>query len=92
MQDAEFSAVLRMLDSFFPSPCPNSSEDMLPFNRSKIFTLSLKLSTLTLTLLLGQHLLFGRHIFAKLRAGKHSDHTQFKHTDNNAGLTESFSP
>jgi hypothetical protein len=31
---------------------------MLPFNKAKIFTVSLKLSTLTLTLFFGHHLLF----------------------------------
>jgi hypothetical protein len=41
-QDAEFSAVLRMLDSFFPSCHPNFTEDMLPFNKSQMFTTSIK--------------------------------------------------
>jgi hypothetical protein len=38
----EFSSVLKMPDSSFPRCCPTSTKDMLPFNKSKIFTLSLK--------------------------------------------------
>jgi hypothetical protein len=43
----EFSAVLWMLDSLFPQPCPVSSKNMPPSNKSEIFTLPLKLSMLS---------------------------------------------
>jgi hypothetical protein len=43
-QDAEFSAVLNMLHLVFPSCRPASTKDTPPFNDSKIFTPSGKLS------------------------------------------------
>jgi hypothetical protein len=84
----EFSAVWQMLDLFFPQCHPTSAEDMLPFNKSKIFTWSLKFSTLTFTLLLGHSLLFGRHNYTKLRTGKQQIIQQFKCK---VGLTKNFS-
>jgi hypothetical protein len=59
------SSLLKVLDSFLH--CPTFPKDMSFFNKSKFFTLSLKLSTLTFSLLLRHHLLLGRHIFTKLR-------------------------
>jgi hypothetical protein len=53
-----------------------SSKEILPFNKSHIFTLSLKLITFTFTLLSRHLLLFRRHNLTKLRAEKLSaDHT-----------------
>jgi hypothetical protein len=46
-------SVLPVLGSFFPSSCPTSAKDMSLFSKSQILMLSLKLSTLTFTLLLG---------------------------------------
>jgi hypothetical protein len=46
----KFSAVLWMLDSFFPQCYPTSTKDMLPFSSSNIFTLSLYSSPLIVTL------------------------------------------
>jgi hypothetical protein len=68
---------------------------MLLLNKSKIYTFSLKysicpfwLERITITLLFGHHLLWGKHILTKWRTGKPSaDHT----TDDNTELTESFS-
>jgi hypothetical protein len=59
-----------MLDLFFLQSLPTSAKDRLPFKQPEIFTLSLKFSTFTLTLLWRLHLLFERQIFTKLRAGK----------------------
>jgi hypothetical protein len=42
-----------MLDSFFPLHCPTATNNLLPFNKSQIFTLSLQLSTVAFTLLSG---------------------------------------
>jgi hypothetical protein len=48
---------------------------MMPFNKSKVFTLSLKASTLTFTLIWEALFCFVK-IFAKLMAREHStDHT-----------------
>jgi hypothetical protein len=62
-QDAEFSTVLQLVGSFFPQYCPIFAKDMLPFNKSQTFILSLLLSTLTFCL--EHHLLLGRQIFTK---------------------------
>jgi hypothetical protein len=62
-----FSATLLMLDSLFLKCHPTSPKD-----KSQMFTLSLELSTLVFILLFGHHLLWGRQIFTKDRARKHS--------------------
>jgi DNA replication protein DnaD len=70
----------------------NSAKDMLPFNKSHIFTLSL--NTITFALHFGHHLLLGRQIFTKLKAEKHladRSHSDLSTTDDNTGLTKRFS-
>jgi hypothetical protein len=76
-------------DSFLLNCHPTSAEDMPPFCKPKIFTLSRQLSTCSFTLLFfGHHLLYGRQISPNSRAGKHKD---FNTSDNNVGPAESFS-
>jgi hypothetical protein len=60
---------------------------MLPSNKSKTFTVSLKLSALTFTLLLGYHVLWGRH-FHKMRGTEafSSSHKNLNTTKDNTGL------
>jgi hypothetical protein len=57
-----FSTVLWMLDSFFSWHHPTSPKDMHHLDKSKVFTLSLKIRIPTFTLPFGHHLLFGRHV------------------------------
>jgi hypothetical protein len=67
----------------FSQTLPNSSKDMPPFNRSKIFTWSLKLSTLSFTFLWEAY-------FHKTKGRKHStDHTMIYTQLITAGLTDS---
>jgi hypothetical protein len=72
---------------------PASTKDTLSFKKSQMFTLSLKLSTLTFTYLWGYHLLFGREIFHKIKGRKalSRSHQDLSTTDNNTEWTESFS-
>jgi hypothetical protein len=63
----EFQAGPGMLDSFFLQSCPTSAKDMWPFNKSKIFTLLLQLSTFTFILLFVCHLFFGGADFHKIK-------------------------
>jgi hypothetical protein len=55
----------QMLDSFFPECRPTSAKDMLPFNKSEIFTSSSKLRTLAFTLLFEPCFLYGSQNFTK---------------------------
>jgi hypothetical protein len=66
---------------------------MPPFNQSKIFTLSFKLSTLTFNLALGTAFAFGEADLHKIKVRETLDisHNDLNTTDDNAGLTESFS-
>jgi hypothetical protein len=75
-----------MLESFLPHHSI-SAEDTLPLNKSKIFTVSLKLKcTLTFTFLFGHHLPFGRQLFTKFVAGKtQQSHNNLNTTDDNLG-------
>jgi hypothetical protein len=59
-----------VLDSFFPHHHPPSIEDMPPFNKSKLFTLTLKLSALTFALLLGHHFFFEQAYFHKIKGSE----------------------
>jgi hypothetical protein len=79
-----------VLDSFSPSHQSTSAKDGLPFNKSKISTVALQLSTVTFALSWGHHLLFGKEIFTKSRAGKHSSrsHGNSNTPGNNVGLME----
>jgi hypothetical protein len=62
------------------------------FNKSKIFTLPFILSTSTFTLLLGHHLLCGKHLFHKIKDNKTQQITNDLNTsDDNVDLTKSFS-
>jgi hypothetical protein len=61
----EFSTVLHMLDSVFPRCCSTSVNEMPPFNKSKIFTLSFKLNYFYL--ILRAPFALERYIFTKLR-------------------------
>jgi hypothetical protein len=86
----EFRAVLLLLVSFFPS-CHTTSAK----GKSQVFPLSPRLSTFTFTFLLGYHLLFREADFKKEKMRSKETlsrpHKGLNTTDNNGGLTESFS-
>jgi hypothetical protein len=65
---------------------------MPPFNKSKILTLSLKYINIYLDL--GAHLLLGTAGFHKIKGRKtlSRSHNDLNTTDDNVGLTKSFSP
>jgi hypothetical protein len=93
VQDAESSAVLWILDSFFSEHCPTFAKTQAAFQQVWNFHCIVTSSILTFTLLFGIHLPFRRHIFTKLKAGKHSADPQwFKHnlSDDKAGLRASL--
>jgi hypothetical protein len=61
---------LSMCCVFFPLHHHFSARNMLPFNTSKIFTLSLKLRAFTFSCFGVRFAYFERHIFTKLRTEK----------------------
>jgi hypothetical protein len=63
---------------------PTSAKDLLPFNKSPMFTLSLKLSTFTFWV----PFTFWEAFFHKIKDRLCKD---LNATDNNMGLTENFS-
>jgi hypothetical protein len=89
-----------MLDSFFPQYCSTSAKDMLPFNKYKMFNLSLKLSTLCTFFFLPWEEYHNVHFafwtpFAFWKAGFHKikgreirsrSHDDLNTTDDNAEL------
>jgi hypothetical protein len=80
-----------MSDSLFLQYCPTSAKDMPPFNKSKVFTLSLQLSTFTFALLVGQHLPWEAD-FHKIKSRETlSSLKDINKTNNNIRLTESSS-
>jgi hypothetical protein len=98
------SQIMWMLDSFSWKWHPTSPKDMHPFNKSQICTLSSSKYimcpfwfwriTISLTLLFGYHLLFGRQtVFSQnQRQGNTQQITeQFQPTDKHVGPTKSFS-
>jgi hypothetical protein len=89
-KDAEFSAVLQMLDSFPPQHHPTKDTPM--FKESKNFALLLKLSTFTFTSLLGIICFFGGALHKiKSKEILNLSHNDLNITDNSVGLTDSFS-
>jgi hypothetical protein len=85
------SWILRMAWFIFPTMLSNFCKGSLPFNLNQILILSLKLSTLTFSLILGHHLLVGRQIFTLYGQGNsHLITKGFKHKWSKHG-TESFS-
>jgi hypothetical protein len=79
-----------MLNSFFPTVLPKFRQRHTAFQQIYNFTLSLKLSSLTFTLLFGHHLLFQGQIFTKLRAENYSAHHDLNTTGDNMASTASL--
>jgi hypothetical protein len=62
----------------------NTAQDIPPFDKSKIFILSLKLSTFTFAFLVGHHLLFWEADFHKIKVREtlSRSHNDFNTSDN----------